>query len=233
MSNMDYYSAARVVPDNAVKPISGGTYGSAGLSDINTQWRIERMTEIFGPIGVGWAWEPVELRTENGVCYAHITLRYKTGDGWSEPIHGYGGTKVSGRDDSDLVKSTITDALGNAMRYVGIGADVWYKPQHRREQNRFDSKYSQPDPDPQPGSQQEPKPKPGSQSGSQPEPQPQPPSDRPRQMAQVQQIQYICEHADSATYDSARRAFGPNLEQMTYMQAEKLIARIDRRGGGR
>ena len=199
MNNMQYYSAARSVPPGALKPIKGGAYGAAGLSDINPQWRIERMTELFGPCGIGWDFTP-EIWTDNGVCYAHVTVTYRCNDGWSKPVHGYGGTKIGNKDDSDLIKSTVTDALGNAMRYIGIGADVWYNPGNTSEQNQFDTKFSAPPPAPDPKPQ--------------------------RQMATKQQIQYISEQADDELYMQSMNAFGENLERMTYKQAEKIIDRI-------
>ena len=143
--NMLIYEAGRSVPDSAVKKIGAGAYGKAGLSDINPQWRIEKMTELFGACGDGWIWEPVECWMDNGICYAHITVQYATENGeYSKPIHGYGGTIAGRMDDSDLYKSTITDAVSNALRYLGIGADVWYNPNNKAEKNQFDTKYSAP-----------------------------------------------------------------------------------------
>lgn len=202
MDNMHIYNAARSAPTNAIKPIKGGAYGAAGLSDINPQWRIERMTGIFGPCGVGWMWEPVEITIENGVCYGHVVVSYRTDEGWSKAIHGYGGTKIGSKDDSDLIKSTVTDAISNALRYLGIGADVWYKPDNTADKNQFDTKHSAP---PQPASPEKPRTK----------------------MATVQQMEYIKQSADDETYMNAMSAFGPDLEHMTYNQALKLIDRIN------
>lgn len=146
MDKMHIYNAGRSIPQGAVKKITGGAYGKAGLSDINPQWRIEKMTELFGPCGVGWIWVPIDVWISENVCYAHITVQYRTEDGeFSHPVHGYGGT-VMGRmsDDSDVYKSTCTDAVSNALRYLGIGADVWYKPGNTADQNQFDTKYSAP-----------------------------------------------------------------------------------------
>lgn len=147
MDNMRIYNAGRAVPPGAVKKITAGAYGKAGLSDINPQWRIEKMTELFGPCGIGWTWQPEDIRMEDGLCLAHVTVRYReeSGGAFSEPVHGYGGT-VMGRmnDDSDVLKSTFTDAVSNALRYIGIGADVWYKPGREAAENQFDTKYSAP-----------------------------------------------------------------------------------------
>ena len=146
LENMAIYDAVRAVPGSAVKKISGGSYGAAGLSDINPQWRIECMTRLFGPVGIGWTWEPVDCFEREGVLFAHVVIRYvdpETGE-WSQPIHGYGGTKFGGRDDSDIYKSTMTDAVSNALRFLGVGADVWYNAKRPSDKNQFDSKYSAP-----------------------------------------------------------------------------------------
>ena len=142
MSDMRIYEQGRSIPEDAVTPIKGGTYAKAGLSDVNTQWRIQRMTEIFGACGTGWNWSPAEVWTDHGCVFAHVTVTYSRADGqMSAPVHGYGGT-ILGGDNSDIYKKSVTDALGNALRYLGIGADVWYKAGSGR--NQFDSKYSVP-----------------------------------------------------------------------------------------
>lgn len=55
-----------------------------------------------------------------------------------------------------------------------------------------------------------------------------PKQDPPKQkrMATVTQIEFIIDNAPDGMYKSAMEAFGANLENMTYGQAEKLIARI-------
>lgn len=152
--NMMIYDAVRAVPASAVKKISGGSYGAAGLSDINPQWRIERMTALFGPVGNGWTWEPVEITEREGVLYGHVIVRYRKASGeLSAPIHGYGGTKFGGRDDSDIYKSTMTDAVSNALRYLGVGADVWYSASRSGDENQYDTKYSAPQPKTEPKAQ--------------------------------------------------------------------------------
>ena len=144
MNNLYIYDAGRSVPETAVKKISGGAYGAAGLSDINPQWRIEKLTEIFGACGVGWYFDPENIWINDGTMYAHVMLYHMTESGeWSKPVHGYGGTKLTGRDD-DAVKSTITDAFGNACRYLGIGADVWMPKNGTPGKAQFDTKYSAP-----------------------------------------------------------------------------------------
>lgn len=47
------------------------------------------------------------------------------------------------------------------------------------------------------------------------------------QMATPEQIDYIVNHTDDQTYENAMKAFGADLERMSYRQAEKLIERIN------
>ena len=50
--NLKIYNQVREVPKEAQKPIGAGRL--KGMTDIKPQWRIEKLTEIFGPVGFGW-----------------------------------------------------------------------------------------------------------------------------------------------------------------------------------
>ena len=50
--NLKYYNALRQVPKEATKTIQAGRL--KGMTDVKPIWRIERMTEIFGPCGEKW-----------------------------------------------------------------------------------------------------------------------------------------------------------------------------------
>ncbi len=50
--NLELYKKLREVPSDAQRVIDGGRL--RGKTDINPQWRIEKMTEVFGAIGFGW-----------------------------------------------------------------------------------------------------------------------------------------------------------------------------------
>ena len=63
MENMKIYEAARTVPINAQKTISAGRL--KGMTDINPRWRISKLTEIFGPCGIGWWYEITDKRIVN------------------------------------------------------------------------------------------------------------------------------------------------------------------------
>jgi hypothetical protein len=137
------YNAMRKPPADILKIIEAGNL--KGKSDINPQWRIEVMTEQFGLCGIGWRYEivstnTVECSTGEILVFMRINLYVKDGDQWSNPIPGYGGDKIVVKNKNGLVpndeayKMVLTDALGNAMKNIGVAADVY--------RGLWDSKYS-------------------------------------------------------------------------------------------
>lgn len=58
--NMRIYNAVREVPKEAQKPITAGRL--KGMTDINPMWRIKKLTELFGPCGVGWCYSEPRCR---------------------------------------------------------------------------------------------------------------------------------------------------------------------------
>lgn len=137
MENMNIYDQAREVPETAKKTISAGRL--KGFTDVNPMWRIKRLTEIFGPCGIGWRYEPIhrEIQTFNGETCVFIDIMLyvvdpETGE-WSKGIYGTGGSKLvtterSGPYVSDeAFKMAQTDALSVACKNLGIGADVYFE----------------------------------------------------------------------------------------------------------
>lgn len=139
----DRYNAMRKPPAEVLNTIQIGNL--KGKSDINPQWRIEVMTEQFGMCGIGWKYEIVSTNTvecSNGevLVFMRINLYVKDGEQWSNPIPGFGGDKIVIKNKNGLVpndeayKMVLTDALGNAMKNIGVAADVY--------RGLWDSKYS-------------------------------------------------------------------------------------------
>lgn len=126
------------VPKTAQKQIQAGRM--KGMTDINPMWRIQKLTEMFGPAGIGWYVEIVKQEVVDGAAGdkmafmdIHLYVR-ENGEGeWSKPIYGTGGSSLiakeaSGlRSDDDAWKKTYTDALSVACKALGIGADVYWK----------------------------------------------------------------------------------------------------------
>ena len=131
--NLTIYNFCREVPQNAQKPFSNGSFSG---TDINPMWRIKKLTEVFGPCGIGWYYEVLSERAETYgdtvMAIVDINLYVKVGDEWSKPIYGTGGnqlvqaTKSGTRPSDEGYKKAYTDALSIACKALGIGADIWY-----------------------------------------------------------------------------------------------------------
>lgn len=134
MDNMSIYNSLCTPPNDALKPISFGNL--KGKSDINPQWRYEAITNQFGPCGTGWKFtidshwiQPVS--TGETMVFVMISFYYKDGDKWSEPIPAYGGDYLVKKDkngihgNDEAMKMAVTDALGTAMKMIGVAADVY------------------------------------------------------------------------------------------------------------
>ena len=135
--NMRIYEAVRFVPEQAKKKITGGRL--AGMTDINSMWRIKVLTEQFGPCGEGWYTSDVKYwqdRLDNNgsvALFCSILLHVKIYGEWSQPIYGIGGNTLvaaekSGlRIDDEAYKKAYTDAISVACKALGIGADVYFE----------------------------------------------------------------------------------------------------------
>ena len=135
--NMRIYEAVRFVPEQAKKKITGGRL--AGMTDINSMWRIKVLTEQFGPCGEGWYTSDVKYwqdRLDNNgsvALFCSLLLHVKIDGAWSQPIYGIGGNTLvaaekSGlRIDDEAYKKAYTDAISVACKALGIGADVYFE----------------------------------------------------------------------------------------------------------
>jgi hypothetical protein len=143
-ANLKIYDAVRKVPTEAQKEIRGGRL--KGMTDINPMWRIKVLTEQFGPCGIGWKYESVGREFREGsdgqvAVFVDILLRYWTGEKWSEPIPGTGGSmfivsETKGLFTSDeCVKMATTDAISVAAKALGVGADVYFEKDKTKYSN--------------------------------------------------------------------------------------------------
>lgn len=143
--NLALYNKVRVVPSEAQKPILGGRL--KGMTDINPMWRIKTLTEQFGQAGLGWYFEILEERIEEGangekVVFVKINLYVKNEGEWSKPIVGIGGSSFVAKEKSGLYtseecfKMALTDAISVSCKSLGIGADVYYA----KDRSKYDVK---------------------------------------------------------------------------------------------
>lgn len=143
--NMRLYSRVKSVPDHARKKIDGGRL--KGMTDISPMWRIKMLTDLFGPVGIGWNIRQIATRTvENETIgetavFVEIELTYReTSDAeWSAPIFGTGGAKLVMVEkggihlDDEAFKKAYTDAISVACKALGMGADVYWD----RDANKY------------------------------------------------------------------------------------------------
>lgn len=129
MDNLRIYNAGREVPQEAQKPFSNGKFSG---TDINPMWRIKKLTELFGPAGLGWYYEVVSERAEEHgdvtIAIVDLNLYVKYDGEWSKPIYGTGGNVLlrKGSTSDEGYKMALTDALSVACKALGIGADVYF-----------------------------------------------------------------------------------------------------------
>ena len=145
---MRIYDFLREVPKDAQKKITGGRLN--GFTDINPMWRIQRLTEAFGPCGIGWYTEIVDRWTSegNGEISAHVRIKlyYRfdptVKDGWSAPIEGVGGSKLVAQERSgayhsdEAFKMAYTDAISVACKALGMAADIYFAKGVQTRDNR-------------------------------------------------------------------------------------------------
>lgn len=135
LENMGIYDRLREVPQNAQKQIGAGRL--KGMTDINPMWRIARLTEMFGPAGVGWYYKIIRKWTEDGAggekcAFVDIELYIKHNGEWSMPIEGTGGSMLVAQERSGLhtsdeaYKMALTDAISVACKALGMGANVYW-----------------------------------------------------------------------------------------------------------
>lgn len=122
---------------------AGGFSGTA----IKPMWAFKRMTEQFGPAGLGWGMNEPTFQVVQGVnqevlVYCTVSLWYSEVDDVQNSVHtpvfGVGGDKVvthikaneqynrpeRWENDDEAFKKAYTDAITNALKLIGVGADV-------------------------------------------------------------------------------------------------------------
>ena len=147
MGNLTIYDAFKTPPAEALKKIGSGSR-IAGFTNISPMWRIKAMTEQFGVVGIGWYYEPVfsfeKLANDEVLCFCDLNLYIKSDSEWSKPIFGSGGSKLTAKESKGLYNSdeakkmALSDALGTAMKALGMGADIYMGGGAPDDGNKYD-----------------------------------------------------------------------------------------------
>lgn len=111
---------------------AGGFRGTA----IKPIYTTQKMTEEFGPAGQGWGMGEPSFQVVPGsdgqvAVFCTVALWYVTAES-GDPctVYGVGGDMVVVkqkdflRTDDEAFKKAFTDAIGNAMKHLGMSADV-------------------------------------------------------------------------------------------------------------
>lgn len=141
--NLIIYNQLREVPEEAQKKITGGRLN--GMTDIKPMWRIEKLTEVFGPVGLGWYTKTLNKQIVDGangekiaIVDIELYVNYKKflgedeEDTWSNGIEGSGGSSFIAKEKNGLYtndecfKMAYTDALSVACKSLGMGANVYW-----------------------------------------------------------------------------------------------------------
>ena len=107
---------------------SGGFSGTS----IKPIYSYRRMTEEFGPCGEGWGINEPTFQVVTGsegevLVFCTASIWYGTKE---KTVYGVGGDKAvvkqSGglRGDDEAFKKAFTDGITNALKMIGVGADV-------------------------------------------------------------------------------------------------------------
>lgn len=131
--NTELWDRVCTTDPSQVKKITGKQY--TGNSP-KPYWIVQRLTEEFGPCGIGWGFSIVGERIErfgetDSLHIATVRLWYVL-DGTRGEVEQIGQTKcsyVSGQGkfilDEDAPKKSVTDALVKCASYIGFAGDIF------------------------------------------------------------------------------------------------------------
>lgn len=138
MSNTAIWDALAVTDPAHTKQFkrAGGFSGTA----LKPIWIVKRLTEQFGPAGMGWGTGEPKFHVVPGenrevLVYCNVECWHTSP---AHVIHGVGGDKVvkyippnpqynrpeRWESDDEAFKKAYTDAVNNAFKFVGVGADI-------------------------------------------------------------------------------------------------------------
>jgi hypothetical protein len=133
MSNRELWDRVCVTDPRAVKAITGKQYNG---NSPKPYWIVERLTDEFGPCGIGWGFSIVSERFErfsntDTLHLAVVRFWYVMGAerGELEQVGQTKATYMSSKDkfivDEDAPKKSVTDALVKCASYLGFAGDIF------------------------------------------------------------------------------------------------------------
>ena len=174
-----FYHRFMTTPKDAQKSFNNGSFSG---TDINPMWRIQALTEVFGPTGFGW-WtnnvrydfvESPETKEVHVFCELDLYVKDPETGEVSQPIYGIGGNtyikqwKSGAKASDEAKKMAYTDALGIACKALGIGHDIWYSNDRTKYTMYSDDQPAKPKTEPKIETKAEPK----AEAKAEPKPEP-------------------------------------------------------------
>lgn len=131
--NMELWDRVCVTDPRAVKPITGKQYSG---NSPKPYWIVQRLTEEFGPCGIGWGYtvlnERMERLTEHDVLHVALVRLWYVLSAKRGEIEQIGQTKAVYKTskgtllvDEDAPKKSVTDALVKCASYIGFAGDIF------------------------------------------------------------------------------------------------------------
>jgi hypothetical protein len=136
MDNMNLWRRAFTTDPQAVKAITGKQYSG---NSPKPYWIVERLTQEFGPCGIGWGFRILSERFERfgegvnaeSLHIASVAFWYVM-DGQRGELEQVGQTRASYTTskgkflvDEDAPKKSVTDALVKCASYLGFAGDIF------------------------------------------------------------------------------------------------------------
>ena len=133
-TNTALWDSVKTTDPSAVKPITGKSYKG---NSPKPYWLIERATQTFGPVGIGWGVivksERFERMSDTDVLHVAVVSIWYVLDGKrSETFDQMGGTKAcymtakgSLMVDEDAGKKSVTDGMVKCLSMLGFCGDIF------------------------------------------------------------------------------------------------------------
>lgn len=131
---MDLWHSVCKTDPAAVKPITGKQYQG---NSPKPYWLIQRATETFGPVGIGWGCDVKSERFERlgefDVLHVAVVSVWYVKDGVrSQTFDQMGGTKAAYKTakgslmvDEDAGKKSVTDGMVKCLSMIGFAGDIF------------------------------------------------------------------------------------------------------------
>jgi len=129
--NLALWNRLKRTDPRATKPFTraGGFRGT----QIDPTWRLQMMTEVFGPVGKGWGYEQLEWAVHDSMVFILARAWYRDPESGKVCYTGpqWGGNELARRrrdgseePNDEAFKMAMTDAVGKCLVQIGLAADV-------------------------------------------------------------------------------------------------------------